>query len=118
MSSQNPSDPSDAESAPPSTALSTSPAPGSDRPTGVGRVAELDDEAILAKHDALTAIDHVIGLEATVARLEADLKRTRGKLKALREQVAARDKEIAEMRASRSWRVGRALVSPVRRLRG
>ncbi|HEY0888881.1 MAG TPA: hypothetical protein VGE38_04645 [Nocardioides sp.] len=82
------------------------------------RIVELDDAAMLAKHEALTAVDHVIGLEATIARLELDLRRSRSKIRALREKVAERDKEIAAIRASTTWKVGRAVTRPIRGRRG
>ncbi|MBM0125562.1 hypothetical protein [Pimelobacter simplex] len=76
------------------------------------------DEELLARHAELVAIDNVIGLEAQVARLQHDLKKAKERTKDLQALVRARDEELAAMRASRSWRVGRALVRPLSRLRG
>jgi len=76
------------------------------------------DEELLARHAELVAIDNVIGLEATIARLQHDLKKERERVKALRATLRARDEEIAAIRASRTWRVGRAVVRPLSRLRG
>ena len=66
----------------------------------------------------MVAIDNVIGLEAQVARLQHDLKKAKERAKDLQAVVRARDEELEAMRASRSWRVGRALVRPLSRLRG
>lgn len=76
------------------------------------------DEELLARHAEMVAIDNVIGLEAQVARLQHDLKKAKERAKDLQAVVRARDEELEAMRASRSWRVGRALVRPLSRLRG
>ncbi|WP_408896284.1 hypothetical protein ACJ5H2_15355 [Nocardioides sp. R1-1] len=76
------------------------------------------DQELLARHAELVAVDNVIGLEATVARLQHDLKRSRARVKELQDVVRARDEEIAALRSSRTWRAGRALVRPFSRLRG
>jgi len=80
--------------------------------TGVRRVA--DDAEVLALHSELTALDHVLGLEATVARQQRELKNLRRRLKASREKLddarKANAKSRAEVRAvhsSRTWKVGR-----------
>ncbi|TQK72252.1 MULTISPECIES: hypothetical protein [unclassified Nocardioides] len=76
------------------------------------------DEELLSRYAELVAIDNVIGLEAAVARLEHDLKKARARTKELQALVRARDEEIAALHASRTWRVGRAFVGPLSRLRG
>lgn len=76
------------------------------------------DEELLARHAEMVAIDNVIGLEAQVARLQHDLRKARERIKDLQTLVRAKDDEIAAIRASRSWRVGHALVRPLSRLRG
>ncbi|TQK72249.1 MULTISPECIES: class I SAM-dependent methyltransferase [unclassified Nocardioides] len=79
---------------------------------GVRRV--VDDAEVLALHADLTAIDHVLGLEATVARQERELKNLRRRLKATREKLddartatAKSRAEVTAVRSSRTWRVGR-----------
>jgi len=76
------------------------------------------DEELLDRHADLIAVDNVIGLEATVVRLQHDLKKARERVKTLQATIKERDAEIAAIRASRTWRVGRALVRPLSRLRG
>lgn len=75
------------------------------------------DASLLARHAELVAIDNVIGLEATVARLTYDLKRSRDRVKQLTTQLEQRDAEITALRASRTWRVGRLLTGPFSRVR-
>jgi SAM-dependent methyltransferase len=81
------------------------------------RVVELDDDAILARHAQLTARDHVVGLEARVARLEHDLRTARTRLKRLRERLEDRNNELKALRQSSTWRAGRLITGPVSRLR-
>lgn len=87
--------------------------------TAAGRESvDIDDAALLARHADLVAIDHVIGLEATVARLEYDLRTARMRVRRLRDRVEDTSRELAELRSSRSWKVGRMLTRPLGRLRG
>jgi hypothetical protein len=76
------------------------------------------DASLLARHAELVAVDNVIGLEATVARLDYDLKRARERVRRLKAQLAERDAEIAALRGSRTWRIGRLLTAPFSRMRG
>ena len=76
------------------------------------------DRSILARHDALVAVDNVIGLEAMVARLEEDLRRSRERVRKLRDRLDARNDELAALRRSRSWRIGRMITRPLGRLKG
>jgi chromosome segregation ATPase len=71
-----------------------------------------NDASIQSRHAALVARDNVIGLEAQVATLQNKLAETRHRLKTVRERLQERNQEIAALRGSRSWRVGRALVKP------
>jgi SAM-dependent methyltransferase len=80
-------------------------------------VVEIDDDAILARHAQLTARDHVVGLEATVARLEHDLRTARTRLERLRERLEDRNNEIKALRQSSTWRAGRLITGSVSRLR-
>lgn len=92
-----------------------------DRPSGVPSgvvVVELDDDALLARHAALSARDHVMGLEATVATLQRELAATKKRARRLRDNLEDRTEELAALRASRTWRVGRMLTAPGRRMRG
>jgi SAM-dependent methyltransferase len=81
------------------------------------RKVDATDRSIQERHAALVARDNVIGLEAQVSRLREDLRTTRAKLRRLRSRLEARDEELEAMRLSRSWKVGRALTAPVRKLR-
>jgi hypothetical protein len=76
------------------------------------------DASLLARHAELVAIDNVIGLEATVARLEFDLKKARERVKKLKNELELRDAEIAAIRRSRTWRAGRILTGPFSRRKG
>lgn len=68
------------------------------------------DAEILARHQELVAVDHVIGLEATNSRLLKDLRRARARVKELTAELEA-------VRASRTWKVGRAFTRPLGKLR-
>ena len=76
------------------------------------------DATLLARHAELVAIDNVIGLEATVARLEFDLKKARERVKKLTKELELRDAEIAAIRQSRTWRAGRVITGPFSRRKG
>lgn len=90
------------------------------------RISQLHDEhvvfeqdsSLLARHAELVAIDNVIGLEATITRLEFDLRKSRARAKRLRETLEKRDEELAAMRSSRTWKLGRLLTRPLGRLKG
>jgi chromosome segregation ATPase len=82
------------------------------------KVVELDDDTILARHAELTAIDHVLGLEAQVTRLENDLRTAQSRIQRLRDRLQDRNAELAAIRASRTWRAGRVITGPLGRLRG
>lgn len=75
------------------------------------------DASLLARHDALVAVDNVIGLEATVARLEEDLRRSRDRVRRLRARLEARNEELEALRKSRSWKLGRMLTRPLGRFK-
>lgn len=81
------------------------------------RVVDFEDQALLARHSELTAIDHVLGMEATVARLQHDLKTSRERIKRLRARIEERDREVAAMRKSRTWKVGRMITGPLGRFK-
>jgi trans-aconitate methyltransferase len=70
------------------------------------------DASIMARHAALVARDNVIGLEAQIGTLENQLAEARHRVKTVRARLQQRDKEITELRSSRSWRVGRAILRP------
>jgi 2-polyprenyl-3-methyl-5-hydroxy-6-metoxy-1,4-benzoquinol methylase len=78
----------------------------------------VDDAAILARHADLVAVDNVIGLEATVARLQDDLRNSRRRVQRLRDKVEDLSDELAATRSSRTWKVGRMITRPLGRLRG
>lgn len=74
------------------------------------------DRSLLERHAALVARENVIGLEAQVARLQADLEKARANVRRLRERARAAEQEVAALRTSRTWRIGRALTAPLRKL--
>lgn len=76
------------------------------------------DSGLLARHAELVAIDNVIGLEATAARLQQELQTARARVQKLRGRVEELNREIAALRGSRTWRVGRVLTRPLGRLKG
>lgn len=102
----------------------------------VQNLAEINGaHAAELRHELLRVRDHVIGLEATVAssrtrtaeakrelavarrRLKARnkrLARTERQVANLRSKVRAAERAERELRASRSWRVGRAVTAPAR----
>ncbi|HEX2893878.1 MAG TPA: class I SAM-dependent methyltransferase [Marmoricola sp.] len=80
-------------------------------------VAERDSE-LLARHADLVAIDNVIGLEATVARLKNDLRHARIRIRRLNILVETRKDELEAVRSSRTWRVGRMVTRPLGKLKG
>lgn len=81
------------------------------------REVELDDDAILARHAELTARDNVMGLEARVATLQRQLHDSRDRVARLRERLRGATDEVAALRGSRTWRLGRMMTAPARRLR-
>lgn len=93
------------------------PTPGSPWPGRDRRHVEAADRSLLERHAALVARENVIGLEAQVARLQADLQKSRANVRRLRERVRLADEELTAVRGSRSWRIGRALTAPLRKLR-
>lgn len=83
-----------------------------------GGTNAVDDARLLERHSELTAIDHVVGLEATVARLEYDLKAARARVRRLRNQLGERNAQLSALRASRTWKIGRMITRPLGRLKG
>jgi hypothetical protein len=81
-------------------------------------LVDTNDSALLARHAELVAVDNVIGLEATVARLEYDLRTARTRVKRLRERIEDANGELAALRSSRTWKVGRFFTRPLGRLKG
>lgn len=74
--------------------------------------AELDEANKLIvdlQHQILTLRDHAIGAEAAVGVARVDRARARARASRL-------SKELKEIRASASWRVGSSLVRPFRPL--
>jgi SAM-dependent methyltransferase len=80
--------------------------------------AEDRDGVLLARHAELVAIDNVIGLEATAARLRNDLRNARMRIKRLTGLLELRTGELEELRGSRTWRVGRMVTGPLGRFKG
>lgn len=75
------------------------------------------DAEVLARHQELTAVDNVIGLEATNSRLLKDLRRARTRNRDLEKRVAELEAEIAAIRTSSTWKAGRVLTRPLGKLR-
>ncbi|MFT4262303.1 MAG: class I SAM-dependent methyltransferase [Nocardioides sp.] len=80
-------------------------------------VSPLEDARLAAVHADLTATDHLLGLEATIARQERELEEVRARLRAVRARAAklrARlqglEKDAEALRASTTWKVGRAIT--------
>ncbi|RLV49689.1 methyltransferase domain-containing protein [Nocardioides mangrovicus] len=76
---------------------------------------EIDDDALLARHAALSARDHVIGLEASQVRLQRELEAARKRNRDLRDALDDKEDELEKLHASKAWRVGRAVTYPTRR---
>lgn len=88
------------------------------------RHADVTEELTRAQHHVLTTRDHVIGLEAEAAQLQAQVERLTKRLKAGQErtqklrdrlQVTRRratraERRLAELTESRAWRVGALLT--------
>lgn len=82
----------------------------------LAETAKRDDE-VQARLAALTARDHVIGLEATNSRLLADLRKARARNKELDARIAELEAQLEAVYASRTWKAGRAIVKPLGKLR-
>jgi SAM-dependent methyltransferase len=94
------------------------------------RVDALEQALLEARHDRLTVRDHIIGLEARAEELTRKLKvhqiklnkqqerakDLQAKLAHQRRRASSAERQLDEMRASRSWRWGRALTRPFRLL--
>ena len=78
----------------------------------------LDDDVLLRRHADLAARDNVMGLEAQIVNLENQLTEARARVKRLRERAEVAERELVEVRQSRTWRVGRAVTGPLGRLKG
>jgi hypothetical protein len=73
--------------------------------------SEPADEITRLRHDLLRVTDRAVGAEAEALRLRTELATVTTDRDRLAEQVRT-------MRASTTWRVGRALVAPAARVRG
>ena len=88
------------------------------------RHADLTDQLTRAQHQVLTTRDHVIGLEAEAAQLQAHVDRLnrrlatgqertrklREQLKVTRRRAARLERRLSELTGSRAWRIGSALT--------
>lgn len=83
----------------------------------IAREVNLSDAALLATHAELVARDNVIGLEATIASLEARLAKARATNESLRQKVRRARAEIDALRGSSTWRVGRFVTRPLGKLK-
>jgi methionine biosynthesis protein MetW len=67
------------------------------------------------KHRLLTTRDHIIGLEARASAADDRLRWTEGRLRRTRTRANRLQKQVRDMEASTTWRVGRLITSPFRR---
>lgn len=88
------------------------------------RQADVAEQLTEARHQVLTTRDHVIGLEAEAAQLQAEVERLnrrvlagqdrtsklRDRLKATRRRATRAERQIQAMRESPAWRVGTRLT--------
>ncbi|MFT4287268.1 class I SAM-dependent methyltransferase [Nocardioides sp.] len=77
----------------------------------------LSDQALLANHAELVSRDSVVGLEATIVRLEAELAAQRARARTLRRRLREALAETKSLRQSHTWRVGRVVTSPLGKLK-
>ncbi|MDM4762953.1 hypothetical protein QT381_08030 [Galbitalea sp. SE-J8] len=91
----------------------------------VSRLAQLERDAV---HERLRHRDHVIGLQAELvtaqneraaaeqrsSQLAAEVRRLRGAVKDARRAASAARAELRALRSSRTWRVGRLVLAPLR----
>jgi hypothetical protein len=88
------------------------------------RHADVAEQLTRAQHQALTTRDHVIGLEAEAAQLQAQVDRLtrrlkagqertqklRDRLQATRRRAVRAERRLAEVTGSRAWRIGGLLT--------
>lgn len=67
------------------------------------------------RHRLLTTRDHIIGLEARASAADDRLRWTEGRLRRSRTRANRLQKQVRDMEASTTWRVGRLITSPFRR---
>jgi methionine biosynthesis protein MetW len=67
------------------------------------------------RHRLLTTRDHIIGLEARASAADDRLRWTEGRLRRSRTRANRLQKQVRDMEASATWRVGRLITSPFRR---
>nr|WP_244633186.1 class I SAM-dependent methyltransferase [Aeromicrobium sp. CFBP 8757] len=70
------------------------------------------------RHDALTQRDHVIGVTAELEVMRDRVTRAQAGQKLAMTKVRRLRKQVADMQASLTWRVGRRVVRPLARLKG
>lgn len=81
------------------------------------RFVEPDDARILGLHSQLTERDHLIGLEASIVRLTRDLETARARVRRMRARIGRLTEELAEVRQSTTWKIGRTVTRPLGKLR-
>lgn len=79
------------------------------------QLEQLDRER---RHDALTQRDHVIGMTAELEVMRDRVGRSQAAQKLAMTKVRRLRKQVADMQASTTWRIGRWFVAPLARLRG
>ena len=78
----------------------------------------LDDDVLLRRHADLVARDNVMGLEAQIVALTNQLTEARAKIKRLRARAEGSEREVSDLRRSRTWWLGRVFTKPLGRLKG
>lgn len=81
------------------------------------REVMLSDADLLANHAELVSRDSVMGLEATIANLEAELAAQIDRTRTMRQRLRAKTEELKAVRESRTWRLGRAVTRPLGKLK-
>lgn len=71
-------------------------------------------EQIISERRVLELVDRVLGLEAELARVSVFNNPARERFDALERENAGLQQQLAAMRATRTWRAGRAVLAPVR----
>lgn len=71
-------------------------------------------EQITDERRVLELVDRVLGLEAELARVSVYNNPTREQFEALERENAGLQQQLEAVRATRTWRAGRAVLAPLR----
>jgi hypothetical protein len=78
----------------------------------VSSASEMSPERVALELRQLALVDRILGLEAEVARLSAAYPHA-----SARDEIAAMHVHLESVYGSRTWKVGRAVLRPLRALR-